>query len=49
MLSGLQHHSCSTSAKSFSILLAKSARFFHRELHFIGCSIPVWLPKPPQA
>ncbi|KAF2544403.1 hypothetical protein F2Q70_00036661 [Brassica cretica] len=24
--------------------LAKTARSFHRELHFIGCSIPVWLP-----
>ncbi|KAF3539118.1 hypothetical protein F2Q69_00022918 [Brassica cretica] len=28
--------------------LAKTARSFHRELHFIGCSIPVWLPRPPQ-
>ncbi|KAG5384874.1 hypothetical protein IGI04_036344 [Brassica rapa subsp. trilocularis] len=29
--------------------LAKSARNFRRELLFIGCSIPVWLPRPPQA
>ena len=28
--------------------LAKTARSFHRELCFIGCSIPVWLPRPPQ-
>ncbi|KAF3602470.1 hypothetical protein F2Q69_00036753 [Brassica cretica] len=28
--------------------LAKTARSFHRELHFVGCSIPVWLPRPPQ-
>ena len=28
--------------------LVKTARSFHRELHFIGCSIPVWLPRPPQ-
>ena len=28
--------------------LAKTARSFHRELHFIGCCIPVWLPRPPQ-
>ena len=28
--------------------LAKTARYFHRELCFIGCSIPVWLPRPPQ-
>ena len=27
---------------------AKIDRFFYRELHFIGCSIPVWLPRPPQ-
>ncbi|KAF3594630.1 hypothetical protein DY000_02022633 [Brassica cretica] len=32
-----------------SDFLAKTARSFHRELHFIGCSIPVWLPRPPQA
>ena len=31
-----------------SNFLAKTARSFHRELHFIGCSIPVWLPRPPQ-
>ena len=31
-----------------SDFLAKTARSFHRELHFIGCSIPVWLPRPPQ-
>ena len=28
--------------------LAKTARSFHRELYFIGCSIPVWLPRLPQ-
>ncbi|KAG5382094.1 hypothetical protein IGI04_033564 [Brassica rapa subsp. trilocularis] len=28
--------------------LAKSARSFHRSLCFIGCSIPVWLLRPPQ-
>ncbi|KAL0802976.1 hypothetical protein Bca101_058152 [Brassica carinata] len=28
--------------------LARTARSFHRELHFVGCSIPVWLPRPPQ-
>ncbi|KAF3555363.1 hypothetical protein F2Q69_00014114 [Brassica cretica] len=31
-----------------SDFLAKTARFFHRELHFIGYSISVWLPRPPQ-
>ncbi|KAF2577723.1 hypothetical protein F2Q68_00005489 [Brassica cretica] len=29
--------------------LAKIARSFHRNLYYIGCSIPVWFPKPPQA
>lgn len=29
--------------------LAKIARSFHRELYYIGCSIPVWFPRPPQA
>ena len=28
--------------------LTKTARSFRRELHFVGCSIPVWLPRPPQ-
>ena len=28
--------------------LAKTARSLHRELFFIGCSIPVWLPRLPQ-
>ena len=28
--------------------LAKTARTFRRKLFFIGCSIPVWLPRPPQ-
>ena len=32
-----------------SHFLAKIARSFHRDLCFIGCSIPVWLPRPPQA
>ena len=31
-----------------SDFLAKTARTFRRELFFIGCSIPVWLPRPPQ-
>ena len=29
--------------------LAKTARSFHRELYFVGCSIYVWLPRPLQA
>ena len=29
--------------------LAKIARSFHRELYYIGCSVSVWFPKPPQA
>ncbi|KAF2575880.1 hypothetical protein F2Q70_00004276 [Brassica cretica] len=33
----------------FPDFLAKTARSFHRELLFIGCSIPIWLPRPPQA
>ena len=28
--------------------LARTARTFHRELYFIFCSIPVWLPRSPQ-
>ncbi|KAG5389725.1 hypothetical protein IGI04_031266 [Brassica rapa subsp. trilocularis] len=32
-----------------SDFLAKTARNFRRELLFIGCFIPVWLPRPPQA
>nr|VDD45176.1 unnamed protein product [Brassica oleracea] len=28
--------------------LARNARSFHRFLCLIGCSIPVWLPRPPQ-
>ncbi|KAF3552918.1 hypothetical protein F2Q69_00036732 [Brassica cretica] len=28
--------------------LAKTARSFHMELHFIGRSIPIWLPRPSQ-
>ena len=31
-----------------SDFLVRTARSFHRELFFIGCSIPVWLPKPSQ-
>ncbi|KAF3578617.1 hypothetical protein DY000_02033933 [Brassica cretica] len=27
--------------------LARTARCFHRKLYFIGCSILVWLPRPP--
>ncbi|WZZ85677.1 hypothetical protein YC2023_114256 [Brassica napus] len=33
----------------FADFLAKTARTFRRELLFIGCSIPVWLPRPLQA
>ena len=33
----------------FFDFLAKSARTFRRELFFIGCFIPVWLLRPPQA
>ncbi|KAF3553646.1 hypothetical protein F2Q69_00012105 [Brassica cretica] len=33
----------------FSDFLAKTVRTFRRELLFIGCSIPVWLPRPSQA
>ena len=29
-------------------ILAKTARSFRRELHFVDCSIPIWLPRPPQ-
>ncbi|KAF3506217.1 hypothetical protein F2Q69_00004050 [Brassica cretica] len=28
--------------------LLKTARSFHKEIYFIGCSIPVWLPRPPR-
>ncbi|KAF3541048.1 hypothetical protein F2Q69_00019962 [Brassica cretica] len=28
--------------------LAKNVRSFRRKLCYIGCSIPVWLPRPPQ-
>ncbi|KAF2582363.1 hypothetical protein F2Q68_00004797 [Brassica cretica] len=28
--------------------LAMNARSFHRSICFIGCSIPVWLPRRPQ-
>ncbi|KAF2556818.1 hypothetical protein F2Q68_00015392 [Brassica cretica] len=28
--------------------IAKTARSFHRKLHFIGCSVLAWLPRPPQ-
>ena len=28
--------------------LARNARSVQRSLCFIGCSIPVWLPRPPQ-
>ena len=31
-----------------SDFLAMTVRSFHRFLYFIGCSIPVWLPGPPQ-
>ncbi|KAF3524333.1 hypothetical protein F2Q69_00050187 [Brassica cretica] len=30
------------------IHVPRTARSYHRELFFIGCSIPVWLPRPPQ-
>ena len=28
--------------------LVRNARSFHRSLCFIGCFIPIWLPRPPQ-
>ncbi|KAG5399724.1 hypothetical protein IGI04_014331 [Brassica rapa subsp. trilocularis] len=31
-----------------SDILAKTTRSFHRKLHFIGCSVPVWLSRPLQ-
>ena len=31
-----------------SDFLARTSRSFHRVLYFIGCSIPIWLPRPPQ-
>ena len=31
-----------------SDFLARTVRFFHKVLYFIGCSISVWLPKPLQ-
>ncbi|WZZ07027.1 hypothetical protein YC2023_092948 [Brassica napus] len=48
MLSGPQHRSCSMGAQSDFRFLAKITRFFHNELFFIGCYIPLWLPRPPQ-
>ena len=27
--------------------LVRNARSFYRSLCFIGCSIPIWLPRPP--
>ena len=48
MLSGLQHHSCPRARNQISDFVTKTARSFHKELHFIDYSIPVWLPKPPQ-
>ena len=27
--------------------LARTARTFQRDLLFFGCSIPVWIPRPP--
>ena len=29
--------------------LARNVRSFHRPICFVGCSILVWLPRPPQA
>ena len=28
--------------------LGRSAHLFYREFYYIGCSIPVWLRRPPQ-
>ena len=39
----------SQARNQFSEFLAKTVKSFHRMLHFISCSIPVWLPSPPQA
>ena len=32
----------------FADFLGKTAKTFHRKLFFIGCSIPIWLSRPPQ-
>ena len=29
--------------------LAKIARSYHRDMCYIGCSISIWFPRPPQA
>ncbi|KAF3504326.1 hypothetical protein F2Q69_00042451 [Brassica cretica] len=36
-------------SNQLSDFFAKTARNFCRELLFIGCSIPIWLPRLPQA
>ena len=38
----------SRAQNEISDFLVKIAKFFHRELCYICCSIPVWLPSPPQ-
>uniref|UniRef100_A0A0D3E5Q1 Cytochrome P450 n=2 Tax=Brassica TaxID=3705 RepID=A0A0D3E5Q1_BRAOL len=45
---GLKHEPSSKFLVFNSDSLARNARSFHRSLCFIGCSIPVWLPRPPQ-
>lgn len=46
-LSELQDLSCTKGKEQDSNALAKTARAFHRNLVFVGCSIPVWIPRPP--
>ena len=41
MISGLQDLLYSTHQNQISDSLAKTARFFHREIYFISCSILV--------
>ena len=36
------------SANILSDSLATIARSFHRDMYYIGCSVPVWLPRPSQ-
>ena len=29
--------------------LAKIAKSFHRDIYYIGCSVPIWIFRPPQS
>nr|VDD51694.1 unnamed protein product [Brassica oleracea] len=52
MESMIQHSTCQNyfprTQNEIADSLARNARSFHTSLCFIGCSIPVWLPRPPQ-